>query len=185
MNTSSSKSSSKVDRKTIEKNRRAQMKFLYSQLNSLVHDQHASSSSTEPLSLPDQIDKATEYVKKLKENVANLKRQKENLTASNGSYKGEGSSRCRSKSYGYNTGVEIEIYEKGNAIEVILVTGLECQFVFTEALRIIHDEHAEIVNATYSVNANIVFHTIHAQIKEDSTSHGVARITERLKMFAL
>lgn len=89
------------------------------------------------------------------------------------------------RSYSLNSPVQIEVHEKGGVLEVFLVTGLECQFVFTEAVRIFHEEHAEIVNASYSVAGSTVFHSIHAKLREDGSSHGVARITERLKKFAL
>ncbi|XP_048491256.1 transcription factor bHLH162 isoform X2 [Beta vulgaris subsp. vulgaris] len=154
MNTNSSKSVSKTDRKTIEKNRRNHMKGLYSQLNSLVH--HDVSSSRDSLPLPDQIDEATKYIKKLEENVMNLKEKKDSLVGVDGKY-------SNIRGYSLNSPVQIEVHEKGSAVEVILVTGLECQFVFTEAMRIVHEEHAEVVNASYSVVGTTVFHSIHAK----------------------
>lgn len=158
------------------------MKGLCSQLNSLVH--HDSSSSRDTLTLPDQLQAATEYIKRLQENVANLKRKKEGLLEFDCNNSSSSSS-SRRRGYSLNSPVQIEVHEKSSAIEVVLSTGLECQFVFTEAIRIVHEEHAEVINASYHVVGNTVFHSIHAQIKENATSHGVARITERLNKFAL
>ncbi|KAL2931929.1 hypothetical protein RDABS01_037339 [Bienertia sinuspersici] len=179
-NKATKSSSSKVDRKTIEKNRRNNMKCLYNQLNSLVH--HDSSSSREILALPDQLDEATEYIKKLEKNVADLKRKKDSLVNVDGN---SNNSVSNKRFYTLNSPVQIEVHEKGNGVEVILVTGLECQFVFTEAIRIVHEENAEVVNASYSVVGSTVFHSIHAKIEEDGTSQGVTRIRERLQKFVL
>ncbi|KAJ4808522.1 basic helix-loop-helix (bHLH) DNA-binding superfamily protein [Rhynchospora pubera] len=49
----------KLDRKTVEKNRRDHMKFLYSKLDSLI----ASSSSSASSYLPDRLEEATNYIK--------------------------------------------------------------------------------------------------------------------------
>ncbi|XP_057538435.1 transcription factor bHLH162-like isoform X2 [Amaranthus tricolor] len=158
------KSSSKADRKAIEKNRRIHMKCLYSQLNSLVNHDGSSSSSRVILTLPEQIDEATMYIKKLQENLKNLKKKKDNLISTAKGISNKDSEKISRKYYNNrSSAVQIEINEKGNSVEVILITGLECQFVFTEAIRIFHEEKAEIVNASYSVRGNTVFHTIHAQ----------------------
>ncbi|KMT04228.1 hypothetical protein BVRB_8g183050 isoform A [Beta vulgaris subsp. vulgaris] len=176
------------------------MKCLCSQLNSIVH--HHASSSRESLTLSDQIDEATKYIKQKEEIIAELKQKKDHLVDVNGKL----SSR---KGYSLNSPVQIEVHVKGSALEVILVTGLECEFVFTEAIRIVLEEHAEVVNASYSVVGTTVFHSIHAKgkksaqkkklhlqkirltiacisvIGEDAARPEVARITERLKKFAL
>lgn len=113
------------------------------------------------LPLPDQIDEATKYIKKLEENVMNLKEKKDSLVGVDGKY-------SNIRGYSLNSPVQIEVHEKGSAVEVILVTGLECQFVFTEAMRIVHEEHAEVVNASYSVVGTTVFHSIHAKVNQYS-----------------
>lgn len=59
---------------------------------------------------------------------------------------------------------QIDIHEKGSALEVVLITGLDFQFMFNETIRVIHEEGAEIVNASFSVVDDTVFHTIHAKV---------------------
>ncbi|KAK9681977.1 hypothetical protein RND81_10G040800 [Saponaria officinalis] len=168
------KSSSKgKERKTIEKNRRNQMKNLHSQLNSLVPNH--GSSSRESMPLPDQIDGATNYITQLQGNVESLRQQRDRLRGGAG---GSGGRRTGLS----NSPVQIQINETNGVLEIILVTGLECQFVFTEAMRILNEENADVIDANYSVVESTVFHTIHAQIG-DATS--VASITERLQRFAL
>ncbi|KAK9706707.1 hypothetical protein RND81_07G146200 [Saponaria officinalis] len=169
-------SSSKKDRKTIEKNRRNQMKDLYSQLNSVVP--HEGSCSRDTMPLPDQIDEATNYITQLQGNVESLRQQRDNLRG------GRGGSRP-SRTGLSNSPVQIQINETNGAIEIILVTGLECQFVFTEAMRILSEENVDVIDANYSVVESTVFHTIHAQMGDATSSNTIARISERLHKFAL
>ncbi|XP_074299242.1 transcription factor bHLH162-like [Silene latifolia] len=173
MSINTTSSCSKKERKTVEKNRRNQMKTLCSQLNSLVPNHDSSSRDSMPL--PDQIDGATNYITQLQGNVESLRQQRDSLRG--------GSSGSRSRRTGLsNSPVQVQVNETNGALEVILVTAIDCQFVFTEAMRILNEENAEIIDANYSVVETTVFHTIHAQIG-DATS--VARISERLQRFAI
>uniref|UniRef100_A0A7C9DKF9 BHLH domain-containing protein n=1 Tax=Opuntia streptacantha TaxID=393608 RepID=A0A7C9DKF9_OPUST len=164
-------SSGNRSRGIVEKNRRNQMKNLCSQLNSLVP--HQGSSSGESMTLPDQIDEATNYIRKLQEDVGRLKERRETLRGVD-----DGSN-------SHSGAVQIKVNEMEGALEVTLVTGLEFQFVFNEVIRILHEENAEVLNASYSAVDGTVFHTIHAQIGEDASSYAAARISERLNQFAL
>ncbi|KAJ8444128.1 hypothetical protein Cgig2_029903 [Carnegiea gigantea] len=167
----SSSSKAPEKRRILEKNRRNQMKNFCSQLNSLVPPQ--GSSSGEPMTLPDQIDGATNYIRKLQEDVGRLKERRDTLRGvDDGSNSNSGA-------------VQINVNENAGALEVTLVTGLEFQFVFNEVIRILHEENAEVLNASYSVVEGTVFHTIHAQIGEDASGYAAARISERLNQFAL
>ncbi|CAN1280819.1 Transcription factor bHLH162 [Linum perenne] len=159
------------DRKTIERNRRNQMKELYSNLSSL-----------EPMALHDQLDQAAKYIKKLQTNLEKMRVKKEKLTTV--------------KLHGGETTAisgesirppRIEIKEMGSALEVVLVTGLDSHFVFNETIRVIQEEGGEVVNASFSVAEDLVFHTIHSQIRDrfevGCDGEVVARISERLKKF--
>ncbi|KAH9606547.1 hypothetical protein KSS87_000534 [Heliosperma pusillum] len=117
-----SSSSSRKDRKTIEKNRRDQMKDLYSQLNSLVPQD--ASRSRDGMPLPDQIDEATNYITNLQGNVESLRQQKDSLRGGTSGSGGGGSSRGRRTGLS-NSPVQVQINETGGALEIILVTGLE------------------------------------------------------------
>lgn len=60
---------------------------------------------------------------------------------------------------------QIDIREVGSALEVVLVTGLDQhKFMFNETIRILHGEGTEVVNATYSVAEDAVFHNIRAKV---------------------
>ncbi|GFQ08616.1 hypothetical protein PHJA_003005600 [Phtheirospermum japonicum] len=73
----------------------------------------------------------------------------------------------------------------GSALEVVLVSGQNCQFMFSEIIRMLHEEGAEVVNASFSVLDNSLFHTIHCEINGDRSAqeYGAARISDRLRKF--
>lgn len=114
-------------------------------------------------SLPDQLDEAARYIKTLQMKSEKMREKKEALMliedqrANNASSSGEAMAVFRPP--------QIDIREVGSALEVVLVTGLDQhKFIFNETIRILHGEGAEVVNATYSVAENEVFHTIHAKV---------------------
>ncbi|KAM1004863.1 hypothetical protein ACFX13_005053 [Malus domestica] len=185
-------SSSRTDRKTIEKNRRNQMKALFSKLNSLVPHQRSrvslslSESSLWEASLPDQLDDAVNYIKKLQTNLEKLREKKDRLMGI------EKSSHCNAGfgrsggaiTEGLNSSPLVEIHEMGSALGVLMITGLDYQFMFNESIRVIQEEGADIVNASFSVVKDTIFHTIHSKVRESAAAGSVAaRISERLKKF--
>ncbi|XP_076942446.1 transcription factor bHLH162-like [Bidens hawaiensis] len=173
-----SSSSSRVDRRTIEKNRRIHMKALYSKLHSLVpHD-----SSRDMLSLPDQLQEAANYIKRLQVQLEKMKEEKDNLTQikkleMNHDKKSQSSSLMA----GQQRTPQIDVREVGSALEAILITGVDFHILFSETIRVIHEEGFDVVNASFSIINDIVVHTIHAQIGESYASeNGVSRIIEKL-----
>ncbi|KAL5096708.1 hypothetical protein RYX36_001035 [Vicia faba] len=76
---------------------------------------------------------------------------------------------------------KIEIQQIGLTLEVVLITGLDSQFLFNETIRILNEEGVDIVNASYKVNKDTVFHSIHCQVQEFGNE--AARISERLNKF--
>ncbi|KAL0398584.1 UNVERIFIED_CONTAM: Transcription factor [Sesamum radiatum] len=169
---------SKADRKTIEKNRRNQMKTLCSRLSSLVPHQ----APREVVSLPDQLEGATNYIKKLQTNIETMK-QKKNWLMGVSSATASSSARSSCSNSGGLVLPNVDVRVVGSALEVALITGLNCQFMFSETLRLLHEEGAEVVSASFSVLDNSVFHTIHCEIGESAQGYGAARISERLRKY--
>ncbi|KAL0737971.1 hypothetical protein Bca4012_014181 [Brassica carinata] len=167
-NTSQSRS---VDRKTIEKNRRIQMKALYSELNSLLPQ-----TSRAPLTLPDQLDEAANYIKKLQVNVEQKRERKMKLVVTGSS----------SMSSSVDVPMprrlpRIEIQETGPILHIFLVTSLEHKFMFHEIIRVVTEESgAEITHAGSSTGDDTVFHTLHCKV-EDCDYGASSRISESLK----
>ncbi|KAJ0017645.1 hypothetical protein Pint_10558 [Pistacia integerrima] len=171
-------SSSRTDRKTIERNRRNQMKALYTKLNSLVPHR----TPMEATSLPDQLDEAANYIKRLQTNLEKMKERKDSLMGIEKPPSNTGMSGGRTME-GFRS-PQIEVREIGSALEVVLITGLDFQFMFNETIRLLHEEGAEIVSASFSVVHDTVFHTIHSKVGDsDQVGNGAARISERLKKF--
>lgn len=165
-------SSSKSDRKLIERNRRHHMKALYSQLNSLVHHH----SPTEVTSLPDQLHEATNYIKKLQINLEKMKEKKESLLG------------IAKMNTSMNNGMdvasnspEIEIHRSGSSLQVILITGLDHQFMFNHVISLLHEDGVKILNASFSVLEDKAFHSIHCEVGDCAPSLDSARIYERLR----
>ncbi|KAJ6416608.1 hypothetical protein OIU84_002467 [Salix udensis] len=158
-----SPSSSRTDRKTAERNRRNQMKALYSQLNSLVPHQN----SREPvLSLPDQLNEAASYIKRLQTNLEKMKEKKDSLMGVERTNYASMAS-CNGTATGLRP-PQIEVREMGSTLEVVLITGLDSQFMFNETIRVLHEEGAEIINASFSVVEDTVFHTIHSKVEDSA-----------------
>ncbi|PSS10230.1 Transcription factor bHLH36 like [Actinidia chinensis var. chinensis] len=176
-NHSSSSTRTRIDRKTIEKNRRNHMKALFSKLHSLVPHHH---TSREAMSLADHIDEAANYIKNLEKHLEKLRQKRDRLVAI-------AKQNIASMSCAENVGLrppQIEVHEMGSALTVVLVTGLNYKFMFNETIRVLHEEGAEIVNAGFSVVDDTVFHTIHSKVGESGLGSGAARVSERLKKFA-
>ncbi|XP_014506617.1 transcription factor bHLH162 [Vigna radiata var. radiata] len=160
-------SSSTSDRKLVERNRRNQMKDLFSKLNSVLPHQ----SSREGISRPDQIGEAIDYIKNLQIKLEKMKEKKHNLTDI-----------VRSRTATMNMELkspQFKIQQMGSVLEVVLVSGLDFHFIFNETIRVLQEEGSDIVNASYTVAENAVLHKIHCQV--DESANGASRISEKLK----
>ncbi|KAK6241700.1 hypothetical protein SCA6_007089 [Theobroma cacao] len=174
-------SSAKIERKIIEKNRRNHMKNLYSRLNSLLPRHTSKWILQEPLSLPDQIDEAVNYIQSLQTRLKESREKKESLTGRKRSH------RCTSATAAEAAAVskspEISINETDSAMEVVLMTGQDCQFMFYEMIRILHEEGAQVLNANFSVLGNTIVHIVHAEIGAHIFTFGAEKIKEKLNKF--
>ena len=114
--------------------------------------------------LPDQLEEAANYIKRLQIKLERMKENKERLImGTDRSMISETTTEIAASGLIMKS-PHIEIHEKGSALEVVLTTGLDCQFMFSETIRLLHEEGAEIVNASFSVVNDTVFHTIHSKV---------------------
>ncbi|KAJ4849852.1 hypothetical protein Tsubulata_014616, partial [Turnera subulata] len=172
----SSSSSTKTERKIIEKNRRNQMKSLYAQLNSLIpHHQEAQAR-------PDQIDEAIGYIKSLEEKLKKSKEKKDSLMRLCKKRSHDSTSEQASSSLStLCKPPQLEIRAMGPTLEIVLITGLENQFLFCGLLRILHEEGVEVISENSRITGDSSFHVVHAQmINEAVLGFGSAMVTERL-----
>jgi hypothetical protein len=113
----------------------------------------------ESLPLPDQVDEAIEHIKSLETKLKKYKERKESLMGRKRSYactNFEPKASLKSP--------QIEIREVGSTLEVVLITGKDNHFIFNEVVHILHEEQAEVLNASYSVAGDSIFHIVHAQV---------------------
>ncbi|KAG4968800.1 hypothetical protein AAZX31_12G194100 [Glycine max] len=169
-------SPTKVERKIVEKNRRSQMKNLYSELNSLLPTRNPK----EAMSLPDQIDEAINYIKSLETKVKLEQEKKERLKERKRTRGGCSSS---SEAQGSLKSPNIQIHETGNLLEVILTCGVDSQFMFCEIIRILHEENVEVINANSSMVGDLVIHVVHGEVEPSIYQFGATKVSEKLKWF--
>ena len=108
----------------------------------------------EVTSLPDQLDEATNYIKKQQMKLERMKDKKSSLMGFD-----------QKPSMGIKS-PQIKIHQMGSALEIVVITGLDCQSMFNETIRIVHEEGADIVHASYAAAEDAIFHTIHCQVTQ-------------------
>ncbi|TKY45889.1 hypothetical protein E2542_SST30084 [Spatholobus suberectus] len=118
----------------------------------MAHQQGGYPSSTkgierrtgEALSRADQIDEATNYIKNLETMVKTAQERKESLME-----------RKRSRSDSSST---------SKAPKIILMCGFDNQYIFSEIVRILHEENIEVKSVHSSFAGNSMLHFVHAEI---------------------
>lgn len=115
----------------------------------------------EALPLPDQVDEAINYIKSLEEKLKKSKEKKESLSGRKRSFSNFVSS---FESASNLVAPKLEIREMGSSLQIILISGLDNQFIFYDIIHILEDEGVEIPNASFSVSGNSIFHVVHAQV---------------------
>ncbi|GMN45867.1 hypothetical protein TIFTF001_015064 [Ficus carica] len=161
--TKSPSETAKPDRKTIEKNRRIHMKGLCFKLASLVPHHHSSPYPKEMLTQQDQLDLAASYITHLRQRIEKLNERKEEAIKALNGEKSGGDVFDQGMSSGPRLPV-IELKDLGCSIEVILISGLQKNFMLYEVMSVLEEEGAEVVSASFSVVDDKIFHTLHAQL---------------------
>ncbi|KAH7528482.1 transcription factor bHLH162 [Ziziphus jujuba] len=178
MKNSSSSESLKLDRKTVERNRRIHMKGLCFKLASLIPPHHFKPSK-DMLSQQDQLNVAACYIKQLSEKIEKMKLKKEAAIkakeASNGNFNIDAINMI-----GIRLPV-IELKDLGSSIEVILISGLKKNFMLYEVISVLEEEGAEVVSASFSTVGDKVFHSVHAQVKISRVGVETSRVWQRLQ----
>ncbi|XP_068667265.1 transcription factor bHLH162-like isoform X2 [Aristolochia californica] len=151
-----------MDRKTIEKDRRIQMKTLFAKLNSLVPQQ--------------KVEQAAIYIEQSQTRIKKLKERKEYLL---GIVKIDGTMNTTAVD---SQPPQIEIRHEGSALMVSLVGGLNSQCMLYKSIRAAEEEGAEVVNAGSAVVGDKIYHIIHAEVTDAKQGFQASRISERLKI---
>ncbi|KAI9074507.1 hypothetical protein K1719_043506 [Acacia pycnantha] len=181
MKKTSNESSSKVDRKTIERNRRIHMKALCFKLASLIPPHHLKHTK-DMISQQDQLDIAASYIKNLREKLEKLKGKKEEAmklketnTSNNNLQAGTENNMFMASNLPL-----LELRDLGSSIEVMLISGLNRNFMLYEVISVLEEEGAEVVSASFSTVGDKIFHTVHAQVKISRVGVETTRVYQRL-----
>ncbi|WVZ01599.1 hypothetical protein V8G54_027668 [Vigna mungo] len=166
-------SSEKVERKIVERNRRNKMKNLYSQLNSLL----PSHNSKEGIPLRAQIGEAIKYIKSLETKVKMAQEKKERLLEKKRTLSGCSSNASEAK--GSLNPPKIEVRETDSAIQVILICGIDKNFIFCEILRILCELNVEVVNIYSTMKGDSAMHDVHCKVGQFQFAAG--KVSEMLK----
>ncbi|XP_026440686.1 transcription factor bHLH162-like, partial [Papaver somniferum] len=188
-----------IDRKTIEKNRRIQMKALCFKLVSLITPNSSTivpqkHSSNKDVCKPQivQFDNAAAYIQELRKRIDELKRKKQGMIhggeqeiISINSSTSTSSSSSTSTMTGTNLpGANLPILEVKDfedAMVVVVVTGLNKNFMFYELITILEEHGAEVVSASFATVSDKVYHTIHSQVRCSRLGVETTKICDRLK----
>ncbi|XWS50976.1 hypothetical protein CRYUN_Cryun12cG0137000 [Craigia yunnanensis] len=174
-------STSKPDRKTIERNRRIHMKTLCFKLASLI-THHDFKPCKEIVSQQDQLDLAAAYIKHLTEKIEKLKEMKEQVLKSMEASSSSNSSSIMNTAASVGLSLPVvELRDLGSSIEVILITGLNKNFMLYEVISILEQEGGEVVSASFSTVGGKIFHTLHAQAKISRVGVETTRVCQRLQ----
>ncbi|XP_009801965.2 transcription factor bHLH162-like [Nicotiana sylvestris] len=160
-----SNSAPKLERKYVEKNRRNNMKNLYNQLYSLLPN-HASK---ETLTLPDQLDTATNYIKSLETKLKKKKKYMEELRISRKRPQSFNATNSEPSSSTKSLIPHIEFHEMSPTMFVVLITGLDNLATFYNVIQLLHEEGVEVVYSNFSLNGNSMLQ-ISLETKMDKNS---------------
>ncbi|XP_034672672.1 transcription factor bHLH162-like isoform X1 [Vitis riparia] len=165
----------KPDRKTTERNRRIHMKSLCFKLSSLIPPNQFKTSK-DMLSQQDQLEQAANYIKQLKERIEELKGRKELATRVSGT----NNNLIDAVMIGLRLPV-IDLRDLGSSLEVMLISGLNKNFMLYEVISVLEEEGAEVVSASVSTVGDKVFHSLHAQVKISRVGVETSRVWQRLQ----
>nr|GEV87351.1 transcription factor bHLH162-like [Tanacetum cinerariifolium] len=149
----------KPERKIIEKNRRNEMKFLYSQLLSLLPD-HVTSKGCSQMS--DRVNNAIQYIHILKVNLAKSKDKKEALLNRKRLHAYTSS---ESQVISTSQSLNIQIHDISPDVDVVLITGLKDHSIYCDILRFLDEYSTEVVHANFCAGGPSTFHVHHKKIE--------------------
>ncbi|XP_019152553.1 PREDICTED: transcription factor bHLH100-like [Ipomoea nil] len=175
--------SEKLDRKTVERNRRIHMKNLCGKLVSLIPPQHRqpAAASRELVSQQDQLDQAVTYIKELKERVEKLKKKTRKLVPAGEEEEEEEKERCSGSASASLKAPILQVRELGSSLEVKLISCCTTNFMMHQVIKIVEEEGGQVVSAIFSAIGDKVFYTLHAQVKVTRLGMNTLEVYERLK----
>ncbi|KAM0940292.1 putative transcription factor bHLH family [Dioscorea sansibarensis] len=170
----------KVERKTVEKNRRIHMNRLCFKLSTLIPKEDKK-SSRQASTVSSDLDQAVCYIKKLKERIENLK-QKKTSAMKTQELNNEINGAKMTEPFRLPV---IEIRELGSVLEVVLISELKKPFIFHKVISVLEEEGALVINASFSVVGDKIYHTILTQAAGSSSGFEASTLSQRIRELVL
>ncbi|KAK8497116.1 hypothetical protein V6N13_121527 [Hibiscus sabdariffa] len=166
MDPAAAASSSRVDRTSLERERRTRFRQLFSHLYSLLPPQAAQMSTQQVL------ERATMYVNQLRNRVEELKQMNSRLEEESKETRGQ-----------VNLAFPfLSIIDLDSTLEVNLITGWNGKFQLSHILKIPMEEGAQVVTAAANCSAgDTIIYSIHCQPISSRIGIATSRVQERLE----
>ncbi|KAG4201776.1 hypothetical protein ERO13_A05G299200v2 [Gossypium hirsutum] len=165
-----------MNRNLIERERRSNMRHLFSRLFSLLPP-----PTTRRSAIPDRLEQATVYINQIRTRLEGLNQRRLQLEEGN-----IGTSRRRTM---MSPVINISEYSHVSGMEINLSAESELNLSLNEIIRIIQEEGAEVLTLTYSNGSNRNILTIHCEaaityINGISYINGIdrSRLLQRLRI---
>ncbi|KAI3763132.1 hypothetical protein L1987_53582 [Smallanthus sonchifolius] len=176
--------SKKIERKTIEKNRRTHMKKLCVKLNSLI-----PSLFSQPFKLitqDSQFDHSIAYIEQLRKRIEVLKdKRDEALRSANDDT--ESNRCCNVKDNqsivscdSVSPSSTVEVQELDGGLKVILISSSRRKILFSKIYSIVEDGGAEVVKGGYTTVGDKVIYTLHAKARVTRIGIEVTSVHQKL-----
>ncbi|KAJ9708977.1 hypothetical protein PVL29_000795 [Vitis rotundifolia] len=170
------RSSSRVDRNALERDRRQHTKELFSRLGFLLP------TPLSKRSLPELLDQATTHVKQLGQRVEMLKQKKQLLEGSGTDDQITG---IRDHMTGEAWLPVLTVSDLGSMLEVCVKSGSNKKFILHQVIQVLEEEAAQVVALSYSNVGDRIFYTIKAEAVSPRIGIETSRVRERLKELML
>lgn len=113
--------------------------------------------------LPDKIDEAVKYIQSLQLELEKYKDKKEKLLSRKREHScitvGDHIKSIKKAS------PHFEIHEMGPDLDMVFVAGIDDSFInFNKIIHVLHQQGAEVVQASFSNTGNSVFHILHPKV---------------------
>ncbi|KAL8208125.1 hypothetical protein R6Q57_007537 [Mikania cordata] len=163
----------KQERKIIEKNRRNQMKFLYTRLFSLVPPDHIASKGGDHVA--DRVDKTIDYIQILKTNLEMYKNKKDKLLKERRSHQHSKTTKSSCES------LDIQILQMTHDLDAVLVTRLEKHLSFCKVVKFLDQYSTEVTLASFSGSGHSTFHIRQKKIEAEEICKKLKNLIENMK----
>ncbi|XP_034686746.1 transcription factor bHLH168-like [Vitis riparia] len=173
-------SSSKLDRRALERNRRLHMKDLFSKLASLIIPTSRCKSKLLDSCMDTQcpshvlVSEVITHVKQLQERVETLKQRKQILEATEETAGSSGSS-----------SPVITVKDLGFILEACVICGLKKKLMLHQVINVLVEEAAEVIAVSHSTVGGRIFYTIYFQAVSSRIGIEISRVHQRLKELIL